>query len=568
MLQKHWTSVVRNELHGKLAKSLQTYKRLTHQLELLRAEIDLRALSTANVVGFTTSGLARNLAMLRRLPSKVLLSEEAGEVLEAHLITAMLPNLQHVILIGDHLQLRPQVQNYELSSESANGEQYSLDISLFERLVKPLTAESQPLPFTTLETQRRMHPSISNLIRSTLYPDLLNARNVFEYPEVAGMRRRLFWLDHGHFENTVAESQSTSKINEWEVDMTTALVCHIVRQGVYKPSEIAVLSPYLGQVKRLRDKLNSFYEITLSEGDATVLGELANSEDGNSTETSSETSEQEGAPSPNVTCDTLTNAVRLSTIDNFQGEEAKVVIISLVRCNQQCNPGFLRTEDRCNVLLSRTKHGMYIIGDSRTAGSAQMWSQVISMLQPESIGGVLQLSCSRHPEKVMEVSEPDDISNSHQRVVVRRCVYASSLDVITSALSIATPTCFMRIFSVKRSVPGVSMAVSTSTNALRFAESDVRSGAKSRLSAGGSTWTVVMSCKILRAGRLSHRRSTNVTCLCCETSRAADMKPCCHATLILQIQISCARRRAEQNYLAATHVRRLAPSATRPKRAR
>ena len=62
----------------------------------------------AKVVGVTTSGLARNLNLLRRLPSKVLLCEEAGEVLEAHLLTALLPSIEHAILIGDHEQLRPK----------------------------------------------------------------------------------------------------------------------------------------------------------------------------------------------------------------------------------------------------------------------------------------------------------------------------------------------------------------------------------------------------------------------------------------------------------------------------
>lgn len=134
--------------------------------------MDLRTLSDANVVGITTSGLARNLPLLRKLSSKVIVCEEAGEVQEAHFLTALLPSIEHLILIGDHLQLRPQVQNYCLSSESHEGKQYCLDISTFERLVKPLISTAQPLPFSTLEIQRRMHPSIAELVRSSLYANL------------------------------------------------------------------------------------------------------------------------------------------------------------------------------------------------------------------------------------------------------------------------------------------------------------------------------------------------------------------------------------------------------------
>lgn len=56
---------------------------------------------------------------------------------------------------------------------------------------------------------------------------------------------------------------------------------------------------------------------------------------------------------------TLLQILRLATVDNFQGEEAKVIIVSLVRRNHNHKAGFLRTENCINVLLSRTQHGMY-----------------------------------------------------------------------------------------------------------------------------------------------------------------------------------------------------------------
>ena len=413
MLHQHWVSEIKHDLLGRLATAIQSYSDLKNQLDLINTEIDLRALSSANVVGVTTFGLARQLTLLRKLGSKVLISEEAGEILEAHMLTALIPSLEHVILIGDHQQLRPQVKNFALQSESEEGKQYCLDISLFERLVTPLISTVQPLPFCTLETQRRMHPSIAELVRSTLYPRLQDAANVSEYPEISGLRRRLFWLNHEHGENAPETDQhSTSKTNDWEADMTAALVCHLVRQGIYKPSEIAVLTPYLGQLQKLRDRLLGYYEITLSEGDAIELGESADdADDDNDASSSNGANEDQTQKDPNskLIRGTLMDAVRLSTIDNFQGEEAKVVVISLVRCNEQKKPGFLKTQNRCNVLLSRAKHGMYIIGNAETAATAPIWAKVIELLEPDNIGNKLQLCCPRHPEKLMEASEPDDL---------------------------------------------------------------------------------------------------------------------------------------------------------------
>lgn len=79
--------------------------------------------------------------------------EEAAEILEAHVLTSLSPSTQHLIQIGDHKQLRPKVESYELSVQAGRG--HSLNVSLFERLV---TAGA---PHTTLEVQHRMHSDIS-----------------------------------------------------------------------------------------------------------------------------------------------------------------------------------------------------------------------------------------------------------------------------------------------------------------------------------------------------------------------------------------------------------------------
>jgi hypothetical protein len=56
--------------------------------------------------------------------------------------------------------------------------------------------------------------------------------------------------------------------------------------------------------------------------------------------------------------------VRVSTVDNFQGEEARVVIVSLVRSNPESRIGFLRSKQRVNVLLSRAREGLVLIGNA------------------------------------------------------------------------------------------------------------------------------------------------------------------------------------------------------------
>lgn len=197
VLYEHWIQEMTADMHDEVIQLTASHAETKSEFDDIRDEVNLRCLNEAHIIGLTTSGLVRNLSMLRNLQSKVVLCEEAGEVLEAHLLTALLPSVEHTILIGDHLQLRPQIHNHELSRENPlGGEKYSLDVSLFERLVDSESAMGSNLPFCTLETQRRMHPSIAQLVRDTLYPRLSDDPSVADYPDVVGTRRRLFWLDH------------------------------------------------------------------------------------------------------------------------------------------------------------------------------------------------------------------------------------------------------------------------------------------------------------------------------------------------------------------------------------
>ena len=67
---------------------------------------------------------------------------------------------------------RPQVNQQSLSLETNVGEPYRLDESLIERMMFPSNKNVQPIPFSRLNIQRRMHPDIADLMRATCYPDL------------------------------------------------------------------------------------------------------------------------------------------------------------------------------------------------------------------------------------------------------------------------------------------------------------------------------------------------------------------------------------------------------------
>ncbi|KAM3486345.1 hypothetical protein MY8738_000561 [Beauveria namnaoensis] len=407
-LLEFWTTEIQKQAVDNLYEEINHTSSEQRKVSNIHDEVDRRVLQGADVIGITTTGLAKRISTLQRLRCKVVICEEAGEVMEPHMLSALLPTVEHIIQIGDHEQLRPQINNFGLSLESKQGKLYQLDRSQFERLSVGIPGRPK-IPVAQLDIQRRMRPSISVLIRETLYPNIQDHPSIRGLPDVVGMRKNLFWLDHDHLEDGACyEMQHKSHSNEWEANMVHALVRHIIRQGVYSSTDIAVLTPYTGQLQKLRTAMRSDFEIVLSDRDQDALdrdGFDATALGPDEDPPENTLSQRKGALAKKK----LSELLRVATVDNFQGEEAKVVIISLVRSNEARNVGFLKTTNRINVLLSRAQHGMYLIGNSKTYSNVLMWQAVIGLLRgSDSVGNTLELCCPRHQATPIEVSEPDD----------------------------------------------------------------------------------------------------------------------------------------------------------------
>lgn len=408
---QHWISEIREPAQSNAEACVEDFAKYRDTLDNVHQESQLRVLQNAHVIGITTSGLARNRHLLSRVGCKVVVCEEAGEVLEAHMLTSILPSIQHAIMIGDHQQLRPQVQNYNLQSESARGKQYSFDISLFERLVHGQPGSIKGLAYQTLEVQRRMHPSISEFVQATLYPMMQNHESVKTHPAVPGLRKRVFWLDHTHLEagRSTEDATETSFSNDFECNMTVALAKYLMMQGNYRPGDIAILTPYLGQLRKLRHALGNEFSLAIDDSDEVELDKFESANPINTFGMDDPFAEDDASTASAKS--TLLDTLRLATVDNFQGEEAKVVLISMVRGNDKGSVGFLKTSNRINVLLSRAQHGMFIIGNSKTYDHNAMWSQVLQILRrDQNIGKELELCCARHPNADIRVKDPQDFA--------------------------------------------------------------------------------------------------------------------------------------------------------------
>ena len=382
------------------------------QLRNAYDDIDVRMLEDMDVIAMTTTACAMHRSLLEKLGIRIVMCEEAGEVMEANTLCTVLPSVSHHISIGDPLQLRPQVKEPNLSLETLQGSVYRLDESLMERLMLPKSVGLRPIPSSTLDTQRRMHPEIADLMRATLYPYLKDHGSTYEGRSTHGLVDRIWWLDHHAPENgdDMNIDNPTSCSNTFEVEMIAGLVHYLIDSNEYNYKDITILTPYNGQLAALTHRLKGLYSLWLSEKDREALcqdGFIA--------------PEDMGAGG-RVDVD-VGNMLRLATVDNFQGEESKIVILSTVRSNGAGKVGFMKTVNRINVACSRARDGFYIIGNATLMQTVPMWHQIISLLVSKGkIGSSVRTCCPRHPETVYSIQEP------HQWYAIPPCLNTCGLE--------------------------------------------------------------------------------------------------------------------------------------------
>ncbi|XP_048478338.1 NFX1-type zinc finger-containing protein 1 isoform X3 [Plutella xylostella] len=328
-----------------------------------RMIMDLKVLKKAKVFGMTTTGAAKNRKLLQSLAPNIVIVEEAAEVLESHIITALTRHCQHLILIGDHQQLRPSCANYRLERE------FNMGVSLFERMVR------NGVPSAQLTVQHRMRPEIAALVAPAIYPRLRNHESVAAFPQVRGLSHNLFFLTHNYKETAIEED--SGKCNEAEADLTLSLANYLMQQD-YAPEDVTILATYNGQMKYMRIQRPKY---------------------------------------------AFLSKVKITVVDNYQGEESKIILLSLVRNNDGNSIGFLSTVNRVCVALSRAKEGFYILGNfDILKRNAEIWAQIGTVLERQgSLGSTLFLKCENHPGQITEVSSAEDFQKVPEGGCLLKC---------------------------------------------------------------------------------------------------------------------------------------------------
>lgn len=350
-----WLRFFQSNCQEEISKRNTQYEDICKRFTEIKTQGELHALKDAVVIGMTTTGAAKYRTLLEEIKPTIVVVEEAAEVLEAHIITSLTKNTQHLILIGDHQQLRPNPSVYTLAKD------YHLDVSLFERMV------NSGMTCYQLNTQHRMRPEIARLMRF-IYEDLQDHEEVHKYEDVKGVSKNIYFINHQVLEDeSEVNDRLKSHSNKHEATFIAALCEYFILQG-YAPHEITVLTMYTGQV------------ITL----------------------------QRTMPKDRF------EGVRVTAVDNFQGEENEIILLSLVRSNKQRKIGFLAVKNRVCVALSRARKGFYCIGNfSLLAEKSEIWKRIAKdMKDHNAIGEALELVCTKHPDRKIHARVADDFKSA------------------------------------------------------------------------------------------------------------------------------------------------------------
>jgi hypothetical protein len=248
-IRARWCQEMIDEQVGEIGRLFNKYNGCQMRISQIFKEKQTHIMCQKRIIGCTTTAAAMYTEELRKAAPGIVVVEEAGEILESHVLTALTSKTKQLVLIGDHKQLRPKVNNYTLTVEK--GEGYDLNVSLFERLVLA------GVPHTTLTKQHRMRPEIASLVKELTYPELRNADKTSGRPALRGFQDNVIFVSHEHPEVNADKitdrrdgDAKSSKENFYEADMVLRCVRYLGQQG-YGTDDIVVLTPYLGQLSLL-----------------------------------------------------------------------------------------------------------------------------------------------------------------------------------------------------------------------------------------------------------------------------------------------------------------------------
>lgn len=312
----------------------QKRDRLQSRAIELELRIQSQLFSEARVIASTLAGSANRLLDGQKYGT--LFIDEAAQALEA---ACWIPirKTSRVVFAGDHCQLPPTVK----SIAALKG---GLDKTLMERIV-----ENKPEVVTLLRVQYRMNEAIMHFSSDYFYDGKVETAPQIKHRGILDYDHPMMWVDTAGLdcrEEFVGET--FGRINKAEAALTLeTLERYFKKIGkeriLQERLDVGVISPYRAQVQHLRRLISKkeFFK-------------------------------------------PFRRLISVNTVDGFQGQERDIILISLVRANDEGEIGFLRDLRRMNVAITRARMKLIILGDSTTLTRHPFYQKLYQHIQNHS----------------------------------------------------------------------------------------------------------------------------------------------------------------------------------------
>ena len=337
------------ELRGHRKRGDEKFHQKLESLKSRATEIEIRInnelFAEARVIACTLVGSANRLLDGQKFGT--LFIDEAAQALEAACWIPM-RRVSRVVLAGDHCQLPPTVKS--IAAMKAG-----LGKTLMERIV-----ENHPEAVTLLRIQYRMNDDIMRFSSNYFYGGQVESAPEVKYRSILDMDVPMTWIDTNELGNLddlenlekpdfreQFVGESFGRVNKAEAEVTLLALQHYFNQIgkqrlLDERIDVGIISPYRAQVQLLRRLLmkREFFK-------------------------------------------PFRRAISINTVDGFQGQERDIIVISLVRSNDEGQIGFLRDLRRMNVAITRARMKLIILGDrptmTRHSFYRQLWKYIESL---------------------------------------------------------------------------------------------------------------------------------------------------------------------------------------------
>lgn len=296
-----------------LRQKINSLKDRATELEI---RINEALFSEARVIACTLVSSANRI--LTGMKFGTLFIDEAAQALEAACWIAI-HKADRVILAGDHCQLPPTIK----CIEAMRG---GLDETLMQKIVC-----NKPETVSLLKTQYRMNDEIMRFSSEWFYHGELNSAPEVKYRSILDFDTPIVWINTENMDcNEEFVGESFGRINKAEamlcIEELKKYINKIGKERLLDERiDFGVISPYKAQVQYLRQlvKKDAFFK-------------------------------------------PFRSLMTINTVDGFQGQERDVILISLVRANEDGQIGFLNDLRRMNVAITRARMKLIILGDAST----------------------------------------------------------------------------------------------------------------------------------------------------------------------------------------------------------